>query len=371
MACGCELRGAAARQNSIYLPGVYASLAGLRGLGVAADGTSAPAAGGLNDEQKAELRAKLQRVAQAQEAGTDAVTRQVANIVAIVASAITTIISLPFLQIPAGTQQDIRRVFNWIRAFFSEGRQLPPLTGDDLAALRAICLFWSSYGGAVSGGIDTAESVAQAAAQRSGTGRLSDTDAALYSMLQFAARTITGWCNDTGVQALIRPGPAWSPEAVAQAEAAVAAQRAALNPQQMAINAFRNAMSSRWISESTAPSIASIRWGSRSWSRPEFDCLTSAALLETSRAYVAMFPGQPLPRFGPRLFIPSPQNYIATPPALFCPPAGGGGGGTIVIPPPDGGGPIMTPTGGGGGGGGAGIAIAGAGLLAALMFFRR
>lgn len=370
MACGCELRGAAARQNSIYLPGVYASLAGLRGLGVAADGTSTAASGtgGLTDDQKRQLREKLTRVAQAQEAGTDAVTRQVANIVTIVASAINTIISIPWLQIPAGTQQDIRRVFNWIRAFFSEGRQLPPLTGDDFIALRALCLFWSSYGGTVSGGIDTAESVAQAAAQRSGTGRLSDTDAALYSMLQFAARTITAWCNDTGVQALIRPGPDWSPEAVARAEAAVAAQRAALNPQQMAINAFRNALLARALSETVPASSATIPWGSRSWSRAEFDCLTSAALLETSRAYVAMFPGQALPVIG-RFRISSPQNYIATPPASFCPPAGGGG--TITIPGPGGGGPIMTPTGGGGGGGGAGIAIAGAGLLAALMLFRR
>ena len=386
MACGCTLRGVTntpadhlARARALEMEGNYAEarrhvamarqslnvLRGLNGLGVAADNSSTLASrtDGLTDAEKAELRNKLQRIGEQQQAGTDAVTRMVANIVTIVSSALQTIFSLPFFQIPPQTQQDITRAFRWIQAFFSSGRQLPPLTGDDLIALRGICQFWSQFGGMVSGGINTAEAAAYASASSSAdsTGRLSDVDAAMYSMLQFAARTLTAWCGDSSVQALIRPRPDWSPEAVARAEAVVAARRAALTPQAVAINNFRNALLARALSETAPAATTMIPWGSRRFSRAEFDCLTSAALLTTAQAYVATFPGQPLPRQG-RFFIASPQGYITTPPAGACPPPGS--------PPPP-------PPGGGGGGstsesgGNTALLLGGAAVLAAVFFLRR
>lgn len=366
MACGCELRGAPARQNSIYLPGVYASLAGLRGLGVAADGTSTAASGtgGLTDDQKRQLREKLHRVGVQQQAGTDAVTRQIANIARIVTSVLGVIFAIPGLGLNDNTRRDITRILGWVQALFSEGNRLPPMGADDIVALRAICTFWGGYGSIVSAGIDAAESAAYLAVSvgPSATGRLSDLDAALFSMAQYLARVLNGWCEDATIRALVNPPPPPAPPSPP------------FSLQAQARLTWNNARAARLSVEEGLRRRLDRPFNALVFIVPDYataqriDCSTSAALLAAETALVELTGS--VPAAGGASGTPGStvaRSYFVTPPAASCgfaAPAGGGGGSSSTFT-------LTTGGGGGGGGGGAGIAIAGAGLLAALMFFRR
>lgn len=383
MSCGCNIQGVMntpadhlARARALEAQGnlvearrhvamARQSINALRGLGVAADATAAPASGGLTDAQKAELREKLHRVGVQQQAGTDAVTRQIANIARIVTSVLGVIFAIPNV-FNDNTRRDITRILGWVQALFSEGNRLPPMGADDISALRAICTFWSGYGSIVEAGINTAESAAYLAVSvgPSATGRLSDLDAALYSMAQYMARVLNGWCGDSAIRALINPPPPPAPPSPPFSLRAQA--RLTWNNARVARLSVEEGLRRRLDRPFNAivfivPDYATAQ---------RIDCSTSAALLAAETALVEL--NGSVPAAGGASGTPAStvaRSYFVTPPAASCgfaPP----GGGPIMIPPPDGGGPIMTPT-GGGGGGGAGIAIAGAGLLAALMMFRR
>jgi hypothetical protein len=168
-------------------------------------------------------------------------------------------------------------------------------------------------------------------------------------------------------------------EAVRVAQEAAARAMAVPTPEELVRRTFRTALVNRNTFELLGPSITTIPWGGRRLTRVEFDCLTSRELLFASQAFVSTFPGTTLPPLSGRARITSPQGYINTPPSASCPPpvtirrftptgreaaftTGGGGASREAL---------ITGGGGGGGGGGAGIAIAGVGLLAALMMFRR
>ena len=365
MACGCELRGAAARQNSIYLPGVYASLAGLRGLGVAADGTSTAASGtgGLTDDQKRQLREKLHSVGVNQQRGTDAVTRQIANIARIVASVLGIISAIQGLGLNDNTRRDITRILGWVQALFSEGNRLPPMGADDIVALRAICTFWSGYGSIVEGGINLAESAAYYAVSvgPSATGRLSDLDAALYSMAQYLVRVLNGWCGDSAIRDLINPPPPPAPPPTPfplQTQARLAWDNARALRLQVEEGLRRRLDRDVNVLLFVVPSYAKAQ---------RLDCSSAAALLAAETALIELTGS--VPARGGASGTPAStvaRSYFVTPPAASCgfaAPAGGGGASREAL--------ITGGGGGGGGGGGAGIAIAGVGLLAALMFFRR
>jgi hypothetical protein len=378
MACGCELRGAPARQNSIYLPGVYASLAGLQGLGVAADGTSAPAAGGLTDEQKAQLRQKLQDVANTQRTQTLADAQRTGAIIGIVTSAVSAILAMPFMAfIDEPARRDIRTALNWVRAIATGAP--PPLTTDnDLNVLRAILGFWNQWGGTVTEGLNAYEGTELVKASEPGpngeapTGRLPQDKANAFAFGHFVFNVLDRWKDNQQIRDALNPP---TPPPPPQPPPSLQAQ---------ARQAWRNAMFLRLSVEEglrrrldrplnlivlVVPDYATAQ---------RIDCSSSNALFVAETAMIGVFGSVPAYSAS----IPGttrPRTYIQTPPAASCPVPpgyepviGGPEGGTIMIPPPDGGGPIMTPTGGGGGGGGgAGIAVAGAGLLAALMFFGR
>jgi hypothetical protein len=376
MACGCELRGAAARQNSIYLPGVYASLAGLRGLGVAADGTSAPAAGGLTDEQKAQLRQKLQDVANTQRTQTLADAQRTGAIIGIATSAVSAILSMPFMSfIDENARRDIRTALNWVRAI-ATGAPPPLNTDNDLNVLRGILGFWNQWGGTITDGLNAYEATKLYEASQPGPGgepprgSLPQDVANNFAFGHFIFNVLDRWKDSQQIRDALNPP---TPPPPPQPPPSLQAQ---------ARQAWRNAMFLRLSVEEglrrrldrplnlivlVVPDYATAQ---------RIDCSSANALFVAETAMIGVFGSVPAYSAS----IPGTtraRTYIQTPPAASCPPppgyepAGGGGGGTITIPGPGGGGPITPPTGGGGGGGGAGIAIAGAGLLAALMFFRR
>jgi hypothetical protein len=377
MACGCELRGAPARQNSIYLPGVYASLAGLRGLGVAAEGT--PPANAELERDLTSLRGQDRLVAALRAAGVPEAT---ISQVAVARTVIDGAASVLGLLTTAVSDEGTKTALRWFR-FLLTGSNPPGMSDNDVRVLADICQGTNFFENddnvidittAVAGGIRAF--FGADAAQKA-----TDLITVLIAFLRvFRSRL----CASTRIVRELQSRTAGSAddaaitaEANRVANAAVAAARAAPTPQSIATMNVRRALVARATAESLGPTITSIPWGSRRYTRAEFDCLTSNMLSVASQAFVSMLPGTPLPVMG-RFRIPSPRGYINTPPAASCqassgplpgllPADGGGGGGGGGASSSE----FTPPTGGGGGGGGAGIAIAGAGLLAALMFFRR
>jgi hypothetical protein len=348
MACGCELRGAPARQNSIYLPGVYASLAGLRGLGVAAEGTPPAAPRGLTDAEKAQLREKLQRVAQAQRTGTERMLRTITNVGQIITSLVSMVIGFAGSGLSAKTQSDIRTAMGWIQALLSSGNTPPPTGDADIGVLRAICTFWGSFGGLVSAGLNGARALALTAATSNGTGRMSDTDAALLAVGDYLVSTLNGWCGDEDIRALINPAPS-APPPEPQVRTARGEARVAWNNARAARLLVENSL--RLGPSAVFPTYAVAQ---------RTDCSSAAALLAAETALIQLTGSVPAISGTPASTVA--RSYFVTPPAASCGFAAPAGGGAFTL---------TTGGGGGGGGGGAGIAIAGAGLLAALMFFRR
>ena len=375
MACGCELRGAPARQNSIYLPGVYASLAGLRGLGVAADGT--PPANAELERDLTSLRGQDQLVAALRAANVPAST---ISQVAVARTVIEGAASVIGLLTTAVSDEGTKTALRWFR-FLLTGSNPPGMSDNDVRVLADLCQGTNFFENednvtdittAIAGGIraffgaDAAQKATELitvliAFLRVFRSRLC---ASTRIVRELQSRT-SGSADDAAITA----------EANRIANAAAAAARATPTPQQLATMNFRRALVARATAESLGPTITSIPWGSRRYTRAEFDCLTSNMLSVASQAFVSMLPGTPLPVMG-RFRIPSPRGYINTPPAASCPTSSGPLPG--LLPDTGGGGgatssefTLTTGGGGGGGGGGAGIAVAGAGLLAALMFFRR
>lgn len=385
MACGCTLRGVMntpadhlMRARALEAQGNYVearrhvamarqslnTLRGLRGLGVAADGSSTAASGtgGLTDAQKADLRAKLNRVGEQQRRGTARVTSMIADIGRLITSAVRIIVNIPGLGLSAKAQSDINKVLSWLGALLGGGNTVPPMGDADVEVLRAICTFWGTFGGMISGGVDLAESLAYTAVSQgpSATGRLSDFDAALFAFAHYMVRVLDGWCSNEDIRALVTPpasAPAPQPPPSLQAQARMAWNNARTVRLSVEEGLRRRLDRPLNIIVFIVPDFATAQ---------RLDCSSATALLAAENALIQLTGS--VPAAGGASGTPGStvaRSFFVTPPAASCGlavPSGGGGGAALIS---TGGGSSSS---GGGGGGGAGVAVAGAGLLALLFF---
>ena len=382
MACGCELRGAPARQNSIYLPGVYASLAGLRELR------------GLGEvTPEAQLRQALQ------DAG---VNSEIRGIVAQIQTATQFVAS--FVDIVKQFSQDsgFIKTAEWI-SWVLRGANPAQMPGIDAATLNTLAGFCrgsnflegeagDNFRRTILTTLDGISAALTAPSPEGPLGYLSNglkevaralglTVAVIAQIKEVLDPTIQFFlyyrrvmCESPAIRRINDPAAGYVPPPPPPPPPPLTARQAA---ELLYIRSVNTRLLIEPMLSSGVPRTFILRWWDGS-SVPlsVADCLSANNLADSSATLIRL--GYPLPRVG-RTALTESRRFITVPPAASCPPpvtirrfTPTGREGSLT---PAGGGPSSSEftltTGGGGGGGGAGIAIAGAGLLAALMFFRR
>jgi hypothetical protein len=383
MACGCELRGAPARQNSIYLPGVYASLAGLRELR------------GLGEvTPEVQLRQALE---------TAGVNSEIRGIVAQIQTATQFVAN--FVDISKQFSQDpgFTKTAEWI-SWVLRGANPAQVPGIDAATLNTLAGFCrgSNFLAGEAGdnfrrtALTTLDGLSAALTAPSPEGifgvvadglkdvaralgvtveGIAQIKAVLDPTIQFFLYYRRVMCDSPAIQRVNDPAYGYVPPPPPPPPPPHTARQAA---ELLYIRAVNTRLLHEAMIASGAPRTNLLRWwDGRNVPLSEADCLSANDLATSSANLIRM--GFPLPRVG-RTTLTESRRFITVPPAASCPPpvtirrftptgreaaliTGGGGASREAL--------ITGGGGGGGGGGGAGIAIAGVGLLAALMMFRR
>jgi hypothetical protein len=358
MACGCELRGAPARQNSIYLPGVYASLAGLQGLGDAASDTAQAVATTENFMSETRRQTdKWQRI-----------STTISSVVGLIVSAIN------FIPFDSNIKSTIRDVAAWVSTV-TTGRVSGSLSSQTLDSIADFCRFVNNLR-------LTPEGVGQELAGAVGLfGGTDQQQADAREVGTFIGELSQRLCTSPALQSRLSPpaAPPTAPQTLAFYNERMLAARQAY----ISAKALRDIVEGGLLARSaTTLKIGGLLVTPSLRAAQASDCWTSCAMKNAYASAVAAG----VPAAALTLGIPAAQKanaangYVRVAPASSCDCAAAASVDVVALSRRDvaaGGGAtsseftLTTGGGGGGGGGGAGIAIAGAGLLAALMFFRR